>query len=110
MIGEGSLSGKWGTITDNSHGRYDIHSREDIKNWRQHRSDRRPTISKGPVIIGLNVWVGDKANILPRVIIGDGAVIGAGSVVTKDIPLYCVVGGNPVIILKRPNDNNIYLT
>lgn len=100
VIGEGFLSGKWVTITDNSHGSYDIHSCEDIEQWRQYRPNRRPTISKGPVIIGRDVWVGDKATILPGVIIGDGAVIGAGSVVTKDVPPYSVVGGNPAKILK----------
>ncbi|MBQ7908336.1 MAG: sugar O-acetyltransferase [Elusimicrobiaceae bacterium] len=45
--------------------------------------------------IGKNVWIGGGAIILPGVNIGDGAVIGAGSVVTKDVPAYAVVMGNP---------------
>ena len=52
------------------------------------------------VIIGKYVWVGAKVIILPGIHIGDGAVIAAGSVVTKDVPKYAVVGGNPARILK----------
>ena len=48
-----------------------------------------------PIKIGKNVWIGGNTVILPGVTIGDGAVIGAGSVVTKDIPAFCVAVGNP---------------
>jgi acetyltransferase-like isoleucine patch superfamily enzyme len=61
----------------------------------------RKVISKGAVIIGENVWIGDKVTILPGVEIGNGVVIGANSVVTKDIPSYCVVGGNPAKVIKQ---------
>ena len=50
--------------------------------------------------IGNNVWIGDKATILPDVTIGDGAVIAANSVVTKDVPAYNVVAGNPAKVVK----------
>lgn len=53
-----------------------------------------------PVIIEDDVWIGARAILLPGVHIGTGAVIGAGAVVTKDVPDYAVVGGNPVRILK----------
>lgn len=53
-----------------------------------------------PVIIGDDVWIGARVIILPGVHIGTGAVIGAGSVVTKDVPDYAVIGGNPARILK----------
>lgn len=91
-IGDGCLTGKWVTITDNSHGKTDIDSLKvpPIK---------RPIFSKGPVIIGKNVWIGDKATILPNVTIGDGAVIAANAVVTKDVPPYAVVAGNPARII-----------
>lgn len=52
------------------------------------------------VVIGDDVWIGARVIILPGRKIGNGAVIGAASVVTKDIPEYAVVGGNPAKILK----------
>lgn len=54
-----------------------------------------------PVSIGNSVWIGGGATILPGVTIGDNAVIGAGSVVTKDVAPDTVVGGNPARIIKR---------
>jgi len=93
QIGNGVLTGKWVTITDNSHGDIDEASLKIPP-------VERPVKSKGPVIIGQNVWIGDKATILPNVIIGDGVVIGANSVVTKDVPPYAVVAGNPARIIK----------
>ncbi len=52
------------------------------------------------VIIEDDVWIGGRVIILPGVHIKKGAVIGAGSVVTKDVPEYAIVGGNPAKILK----------
>ena len=57
--------------------------------------------NKGPIIIGNNVWVGDCAIILPGVRIGDGVIIGAGSVITHDIPAYSVVVGVPGKVIKK---------
>ena len=54
-----------------------------------------------PVHIGKHVWIGCKATILKGVTIGDGAVIAAGAVVTKDVPANAVVGGNPAKIIKE---------
>ena len=54
-----------------------------------------------PVSIGRNVWVGANAMILPGVTIGDNSVIGAGSVVTKDIPANVVAVGNPCRVLRE---------
>lgn len=56
-----------------------------------------------PVRIGKYVWVGANAMIMAGVSIGDGAVIGAGSVVTKDVPKCAVIGGNPARVLKYRN-------
>ena len=53
-----------------------------------------------PVEIGNDVWIGSRVTILPGVHIGDGAIIGAASVVTKDVPSYAVVGGNPAKVIK----------
>ncbi len=55
---------------------------------------------KGDIIVGDDVWIGYGATILSGVRIGQGAVIAAGSVVTKDVPPYAVVGGVPADIIK----------
>ena len=52
------------------------------------------------MVIGNDVWIGDKATILPGVTIGDGAVVAANAVVTKDVPPYSIVGGNPARVIK----------
>lgn len=52
------------------------------------------------VIIGNDVWIGMRSIIMPGVKIGNGAVIGAGAVVTKDVPDYAVVGGVPAHIIR----------
>ena len=57
-----------------------------------------------PVHIGSHVWIGCKAVILKGVTIGDGAVIAAGAIVTKDVPPRCVVGGNPARVIKENID------
>ena len=58
------------------------------------------TIEYKRVVIGKDVWIGANAIILPGVTIGDGCVIGAGSVVTTDLPPHCVVVGNPARVIK----------
>ena len=56
-----------------------------------------------PVVLGRNVWVGEKAIILPGVTVGDNAIIGAGSVVTKDVPANTIAVGNPAKVIKQYN-------
>jgi len=62
-------------------------------NWDQPRE-------QGEIIIGNDVWIGNGARILPNIHIGNGAIIGAGAVVTKDVPPYAVIVGNPGKISK----------
>ena len=100
-IGDNILTGKWVTITDNSHGDTSFETLQKIPLLRNETS-------KGPVIIGNNVWIGDKATILSGVTIGDGAVIAANAVVTKDVPAYSVVGGNPAKIIKQAKIDQSY--
>jgi len=57
--------------------------------------------SRGDTVIGNDVWIGYRATILPGVTVGDGAIIGAMSVVTADVPPYAVVAGNPARVLRR---------
>lgn len=59
-----------------------------------------------PVHIGKNCWLGANVIVLPGVTIGDNSVIGAGSVVNKDIPSNVVAVGNPCKVLRQINDND----
>ncbi|MGL4985592.1 MAG: CatB-related O-acetyltransferase [Treponemataceae bacterium] len=56
---------------------------------------------RGDTIIGDGVWIGMRAMIMSGVTIGEGAVIGAGAIVTKDVPSYAIVGGNPAKVIKN---------
>ncbi|CYU69420.1 acetyltransferase [Streptococcus suis] len=58
------------------------------------------SLKMSEVVIGNNVWIGEKAIILPGVHIGDNSIIGAGSVVTKNVPRNAIVGGNPAKQIK----------
>jgi acetyltransferase-like isoleucine patch superfamily enzyme len=64
-----------------------------------HVSPDRPPVAQ-PVSIGRNVWIGSRAMILPGVVIGDHAVIGAGAIVTKSIPARSIAVGNPAKVIK----------
>jgi acetyltransferase-like isoleucine patch superfamily enzyme len=57
-------------------------------------------LSKGGIVVGHDVWIGANALILSGVTIGNGAVVAAGAVVSKDIPPYAVVGGVPAKVIK----------
>lgn len=56
------------------------------------------------VVIGDDVWIGGHVIILPGVHVGKGAILGAGAVVTKDVPEYAIVGGNPAKIIRYRNE------
>lgn len=93
-IGDNLLTGTNVLVTDNSHG----------QSIREHMClpfAERPLYSKGPVVIGNNVWLGNNVCIMPDVTIGDGAIIGANSVVTHDIPAYAVAVGIPAKVVKQ---------
>lgn len=93
-IGDDTMIGSDVLITDENHGTDPLHT---------YRAN--PLMTK-PVIIGKNVWVGDKVIILPGVTIGDNAIIGAGSVVTKSIPPYTICAGNPARVIKTWNSES----
>lgn len=92
-IGNGLLTGRYVMITDNSHGGLSVEEagippqKRDLK-------------TKGEVVIGNNVWIGDKAIILPGVHIGDNVIVAANSAVTHDVPSNCVVAGAPARVVK----------
>ena len=93
-IGNGLLTGTNVFITDNAHGDTDFQSLAISPS-------ARIIISKGPVVIGNNVWLGNNVCVLPGVCIGNGVVVGANSVVTHDLPDNCVAAGVPAKIIKQ---------
>ena len=62
---------------------------------------------KGDTVVGSDVWIGQNVTVMPGVHIGDGAIIGANSVVTKDVPPYCIAGGNPCRMIRRRFDDEL---
>ncbi|MBS5488375.1 MULTISPECIES: acyltransferase [Bacteria] len=97
ILGKHVRCGRKIFITDNAHGA----SQRDLLDM---PPNMRPLYSKGPVIIEDNVWIGEYAAILPNVTIGQGSIVAAHAVVTKDVPPYSVVGGNPAKVIKCLND------
>ena len=91
-IGDGSLIGHNTTIATLNH---------------DFNPAKRQNLTPSPVKIGKNVWIGSDCTILPGVIIGDGAIIGAGSVVTKSVPANTIAVGNPARVIKKIEVNNV---
>ena len=94
IIGDGLLTGRYVYIGDNSHGSF---CDEELK---IPPVDRKLQ-SKGEVVIGDNVWIGDKVTILAGVHIGDTVVIASNAVVTRDILNNTIVAGVPAKIIKK---------
>lgn len=84
-IGDGALIGHNVVLATVNH---DLEPKENRKNH------------YAPIKIGAHVWIGSNATVLPGVTIGDYAVIGAGAVVTRDVPAMAVAGGVPAKVLK----------
>lgn len=74
--------------------------KRDLSDWKQGKHDWSSTES-APIRIMRGAWIGARAIILKGVTIGEGAVIAAGSVVTKDVPAWTIVGGNPAKIIRE---------
>lgn len=92
-------------------GRHVMVSPEVMIHTRNHRFDDpdRPIGAQGyteirPVVIQDDVWIGARAIILPGVTVGRGAVVGAGSVVSKDVPDWAIVVGNPARVVRSRRD------
>jgi len=62
---------------------------------------------KGDTVIGNDVWIGQQVTVMPGVHIGDGSIIAANSVATKDVPAYNIVGGNPAKIIRKRFDDDL---
>lgn len=84
----------------NSHSLRIQERRNDVRDWIRGQKDWT-NVQKQPVKIGDKAWVGARAIILKGVNVGEGAIIAAGSVVTKDVPSWTIVGGNPARIIRE---------
>lgn len=62
---------------------------------------------KGDTVVGNDVWIGQNATVMPSIHIGDGAIIAANSVVTRDVPAYRIAGGNPIQIIRKRFDDEL---
>lgn len=95
-IGSNVLMGSKILIIDNSHGSY-----SGIKQSLPQTPPNSRELFSAPVSIGDNSWIGEQVIILPGVHIGSGCIVGAGSVVTKNVPDNCIVAGNPARVIKK---------
>lgn len=92
-IGKNVLFAGYVHVTDHSHGYENVSKPISMQ----------PLISKGPVVIEDNCWLGFNSEILSGVHVGRNSVVAAHAVVTKDVPPYCIVAGNPARIVKQYN-------
>jgi lipopolysaccharide O-acetyltransferase len=99
FIGDNALIASKVFISDISHGSY----KGDAFDSDPMVEPQKRTLTSLPVIIDENVWVGESVSILPGVKIGKASIIGANSVVTKDIPDYSIAAGNPAKAIKSYN-------
>lgn len=93
-IGNGLLTGRYVYIGDNSHGGLSLEEASVPPIKRQLKS-------KGEVVIGNNVWIGDKATVLAGVHIGDNVIVAANAVVLSDVPSNSIVAGVPAKVVKQ---------
>lgn len=104
----------WGcTIADNnSHSHVWSERDNDVKSWKKGVDENKigaykdwTNVRKGKVVIKDKAWIGFNSIILKGVTVGEGSIIGAGSVVTKDVPDWTIVAGNPAKIIREIPEN-----
>ncbi len=78
-----------------------------LEGWEAERPAAADMPFKGDTVIGSDVWIGQNAVILPGVHVGDGAIIGASSVVGSDVEPYTIVAGNPAKVLRKRFDDEL---
>lgn len=104
----------WGcTIADNnSHSHVWSERENDVISWKKGVDENKiggykdwTNVKRGKVVIKDKAWIGFNSIILKGVTIGEGAIVGAGSVVTKDVPNWTIVAGNPAKIIREIPEN-----
>lgn len=75
--------------------------------WEQFTPSLEDLPLKGDTVVGNDVWIGQNVTVMPGVHIGDGSIIAANSVVTKDIPPYSIAGGNPCKLIRKRFDDDL---
>jgi len=112
-IGEGSVIGHKasldarGTIQIGAN----VNLSADVAIWTGQHDYQSPDFvyQSAPVVIGDRVWLSFRSTVLPGVTIGEGAVVAAGAVVSKDVPPYALVGGVPAKVIGTRNRNLTYV-
>lgn len=104
-IGDETAIADFVTIVDHNFHPVNPDDRRYMRHTPHGSRERQPMYSaNAPIVIGKNVWIGSGVRICKGVTIGDNAVIGACSIVTKDIPANCVAVGNPAKVVKENID------
>ena len=78
-----------------------------LEGWNASAPQKSDMSLKGDTVIGNDVWIGQNATIMPGVHIGDGAIIGANSLVSKDVEPYTLVAGNPIRVIRKRFDDKL---
>lgn len=78
-----------------------------LEGWNMNPPETEDLQLRGDTVIGNDIWIGQNATILPGVKIGDGAIIGANSVVGSDVEAYTIVAGNPARIIRKRFDDDL---
>jgi len=96
----------WGCniVDHNSHSLFFQERKDDVKKWFNGEKDWTKVICK-PIIIRDKAWIGFNSIILKGVTIGEGSIVGAGSVITKDVPPYTIVAGNPARMIREIHED-----
>ena len=78
-----------------------------LEGWNASAPQKSDMPLKGDTVIGNDVWIGQNATVMPGVHIGDGAIIGANSLVSKDVEPYTIVAGNPIRVIRKRFDDEL---
>ncbi|KOP39565.1 hypothetical protein AKO67_05300 [Flavobacterium sp. VMW] len=104
----------WGCtmIDNNSHSVIWAERKDDVLHWKKGLDENKigvykdwQNVKRRKIKINNKAWIGFNSIILKGVSIGEGAIIGAGSVVTKDVPDWTIVGGNPAVVIRTIPEN-----